>query len=112
MSPVRVTTATLSPTCVLLASQVVRSRFSPPTPSYRPCRGLADIYDPLSMPPDLLKAHKTLDKAVLSACGVPAGATDTEILAELFKRYETLTKVDQLPLPAKKTTRKRAAKKT
>ncbi len=41
-----------------------------------------------------------------------SGATDTEILAELFKRYEALTKADQLPLPAKNATRKRAAKKT
>lgn len=73
---------------------------------------LADLYDPLSMPSDLLKAHKTLDKAVLSAYGLPAGATDTQILAELFKRYEALTKADQLPLPEKKTIRKRAAKKT
>jgi hypothetical protein len=73
---------------------------------------LADLYDPLSMPTDLLKAHKALDKAVLSAYGLPAGATDTEILAELFKRYEALTKADQLPLPAKKAARKRAAKKT
>jgi hypothetical protein len=76
-----------------------------------PCSSLANLYDPLSMPPDLLKAHKALDKAVLSAYGLPAGATDTEILAELFKRYEALTKGDQLPLPAKKTVRKPAAKK-
>ncbi len=77
-----------------------------------PDSSLADLYDPLSMPPDLLKAHKTLDKSVLSAYGLPAPATDTEILSELFKRYEALTKVDQLPLPEKKATRKRAAKKT
>jgi len=76
-----------------------------------PDSSLADLYDPLAMPVDLLKAHKALDKAVLSAYGLPAGATDTEILAELFKRYEALTKVDQLPLPAKKRARKRVAKK-
>jgi len=72
---------------------------------------LADLYDPLAMPADLLKAHKTLDKAVLSAYGLPAGATDTQILAELFKRYEALTKADQLPLLGKKTPRKRAGKR-
>ncbi len=76
-----------------------------------PGSSLADLYDPLSMPPDLLKAHKSLDKAVLAAYGLAASATDTEILAELFKRYEALTKADQLPLPEKKTTRKRAAEK-
>ncbi len=36
---------------------------------------------------------------------------DAEILAELLRRHEGFTKADQLPLPAKKTTRKRAAKK-
>jgi hypothetical protein len=73
---------------------------------------LADLYDPLSMPSDLLKAHKALDKTVLSAYGLAGSATNTETLAELFKRYEALTKADQLPLPAKKTPRKRAVKKT
>ncbi len=63
------------------------------------------------MPADLLKAHRDLDKEVLSLYGLPASATDSEILTELFKRYEALTKADQLPLPAKKTPRKRAAKK-
>ncbi len=63
---------------------------------------LADLYDPLSMPVDLLRAHKSLDKAVLSAYGLPTGATDTEILTELFIRYEALSRADQLPLPAKK----------
>ncbi len=58
------------------------------------------------------RAHKALDKTVLSAYGLPAEASDTQILTELFKRYEALTKADQLPLPEKKKTRKRAAKKT
>ncbi len=63
------------------------------------------------MPAALLNAHREVDKAVLSLYGLPAGATDTQILAELFKRDEDLTKADQLPLPAKKAARKRAAKK-
>ncbi len=37
---------------------------------------------------------------------------DAEILAEKLRRHEVFTKADQLPLPAKKTVRKRAAKKT
>jgi hypothetical protein len=82
------------------------------TRELHPGSSLADLYDPLSMPSDLLKAHKALDKTVLSAYGLAGSATNTETLAELFKRYEALTKADQLPLPAKKTPRKRAVKKT
>ena len=29
-----------------------------------PDSSLADLYDPLTMPPDLVKAHQILDKAV------------------------------------------------
>ena len=72
---------------------------------------LADLYDPMLMPADLLDAHKYLDKAVLSAYGLSENTDDAEILTELFKRYEALTTLDQLPLPAKKAARKRAAKK-
>ncbi len=37
---------------------------------------------------------------------------DAEILAGFSRRHEMFTKADQLPLPAKKAARKRAAKKT
>lgn len=57
-----------------------------------PDSSLADLYDPLTMPVDLLKAHKKNDKAVLSAYGLPANATESEIVAHLFKMYEELTK--------------------
>lgn len=57
-----------------------------------PDSSLADLYDPLTMPADLLKAHKENDKAVLSAYGLPANATESEIVAHLFKMYEELTK--------------------
>jgi len=83
-----------------LAQKVMRARDEYPEAS------LADLYDPLSMPGDLLKAHKELDKAVLLAYGLGVGATDTQILAELFTRYESLTKADQLPLLEKKKPRK------
>lgn len=57
-----------------------------------PNSSLADLYDPMSMPTSLRKAHQQLDKAVLSAFGLKASATDEEILADLFKRYEELTR--------------------
>lgn len=55
---------------------------------------LADLYDPLTMPADLLKAHKENDKAVLVAYGLSSNASESEIVAHLFKMYEELTKKD------------------
>lgn len=57
-----------------------------------PKSSLADLYDPLTMPADLLKAHKANDKAVLQAYNLSADATESEIVAHLFKMYEQLTK--------------------
>lgn len=48
---------------------------------------LADLYDPLSMPLPLRKAHDKLDKAVLKAFGISSTATDQQILEHLFKEY-------------------------
>lgn len=57
-----------------------------------PESSLADLYDPLAMPADLRKAHKANDKAVLQAYGLKPDATESEIVAHLFKMYEKLTK--------------------
>ena len=55
-----------------------------------PGASLADLYGPLSMPADLTRAHQDLDKAVLTAYGLKASATDAEVLSVLFTRYEEL----------------------
>lgn len=47
---------------------------------------LADLYDPLATPPDLLKAHHDLDKAVDKAYGKNF-KTDEERVAFLFELY-------------------------
>ena len=60
--------------------------------SNHPENSLADLYDPLAMPADLLKAHKANDKAVLQAYRLKPDATESEIVAHLFKMYEKLTK--------------------
>ena len=54
---------------------------------------LADLYDPLSMPAVLRKAHRSNDKVVAQAYGF-ADILDDEpvIVAALLRRYETLTK--------------------
>lgn len=48
---------------------------------------LADLYDPLAMPPDLLRAHNDLDKSVERAYG-KTFKTDDERVAFLFKKYQ------------------------
>jgi hypothetical protein len=55
-----------------------------------PNSSLADLYDSISMPPDLRKAHQLNDKAILKACGIKESATDAEILSYLFDRYAKL----------------------
>lgn len=52
-----------------------------------PDSSLADLYDPLTMPPELLKAHKANDKAVLALYGFKPDATEEEIVAKLMQLY-------------------------
>ena len=51
---------------------------------------LADLYDPLTMPPALLKAHRQLDKAVDSAYSRKKFAGDADRVAFLFELYQEL----------------------
>ena len=55
-----------------------------------PGSSLADLYDPLATPADLVKAHGILDKVVLAALGLSPSASDGEVLSALFKRYGEL----------------------
>jgi len=48
---------------------------------------LADLYDPLAMPPDLRAAHEANDRAVLAAYGLAPDTPEPEIVAHLFKLY-------------------------
>ena len=48
---------------------------------------LADLYDPLTMPPDLRAAHAANDRAVLAAYGLAPDTPEPEIVAHLFKLY-------------------------
>ena len=52
---------------------------------------LADLYDDLTMPPELRKAHRANDAAVMEAYGFRKDMTEPEIVAELFKMYQKLT---------------------
>lgn len=51
---------------------------------------LADLYDPLTMPPELAAAHRKLDAAVERAYG-RRFADDAERVAFLFEKYRELT---------------------
>ena len=55
-----------------------------------PTSTLADLYDPLTMPPELVKAHQALDRAVDAAYGKTAFKTEAERVAFLFERYQQL----------------------
>jgi hypothetical protein len=56
-----------------------------------PGASLADLYDPLTMPPALLRAHQKLDAAVDKAYGKSGFKSDAERVAFLFARYRALT---------------------
>lgn len=69
-----------------------------------PGESLANLYDPMSMPPELVRAHHALDRAV-DAAYVFKGKTDAERVAFLFERYQRLTTL----LPVDKAARRRRA---
>ncbi len=49
---------------------------------------LADLYDPNTMPPELVKAHEKLDNVVKAAYGNKGFETEEEIVATLMKLYK------------------------
>lgn len=69
-----------------------------------PACTLADLYDPLTMPAPLLKAHQELDKAVDLCYRPQAFQSDRQRVEYLFMLYEKLT---QPLLPAPKPKRRK-----
>lgn len=58
-----------------------------------PDSSLADLYDDLTMPVELRKAHQNNDRAVMAAYGFDVKTmTESQCVAELFKLYQELTK--------------------
>jgi len=68
-----------------------------------PTSSLADLYDPRSMPKDLVDAHNALDRLVLAEYGLKSNATEADVLATLFARYAELTADLLSTTPVKKT---------
>ncbi len=57
-----------------------------------PDSSLADLYDELTMPVELRKAHQDNDRAVMQAYGFDVKTmTESQCVAELFKLYQELT---------------------
>jgi len=52
---------------------------------------LADLYDELTMPIELRKAHQANDRAVMEAYGFDPSMTEAQIVAELLKMYQKLS---------------------
>jgi hypothetical protein len=48
---------------------------------------LGDLYDPILMPLELVKAHQKLDALVLKIFDMTQGASDAEVLEKLFANY-------------------------
>jgi len=74
-----------------------------------PDSSLADLYDPLTMPEELQKAHAANDKTVLDLYGLSADATEEEIVAHLMDLYKK--KIDELE-PEKKTADNKKTRKS
>jgi hypothetical protein len=66
---------------------------------------LADLYDPISMPAGLVKAHHALDRAVDAAYGRANFKSEAERVAYLFTLYEKLTSL--FPTEKRKTRKRR-----
>ena len=60
---------------------------------------LADLYDDLTMPPELRKAHQANDRTVMDAYGFTKGTaartSESACVAELMKRYQQLLSAQQ-----------------
>ena len=69
-----------------------------------PQGSLADLYDPLTMPPVLVKAHQALDRAVDACYRKASFASDAQRVEFLFERYQQLTSL--LPTEKKSARRK------
>jgi hypothetical protein len=71
-----------------------------------PDASLADLYDPNTMPPNLVKAHRALDAAVDAAYSKKKFTGDADRVAFLFEMYQKLVSPMEA-LNAPKTKRKK-----
>ena len=60
-----------------------------------PDASLADLYDETTMPPELRKAHRQNDRAVMEAYGFSIKISESECVAALMKLYQSLTEQEK-----------------
>ena len=70
------------------ANEILKVRERYPNCTFR------ELYNQDTMPDDLLKAHKRLDKMVKLAYGIPANATERDCIIELYRLYRQLCGFD------------------
>ena len=68
---------------------------------------LADLYDPNLMPPDLRKAHQTLDRAVESPISRSGFTSERELVEHLFMLYKKMSASLKAAMKAKSKQRGR-----
>ena len=61
-----------------------------------PDSSLAELYDEVLMPPELIRAHQANDRAVMAAYGFTKGtpefSSESACVASLMRMYQELTK--------------------
>jgi hypothetical protein len=67
---------------------------------------LADLYDPLAMPPELVEAHQALDHATDAAYGGVPFAGEAKRVGFLFERYREMVSLLPVERPSRKNGRK------
>lgn len=55
-----------------------------------PDSSLADLYNPLTMPPEFRKAHTLNDIAVMHAYGFSTKMTESDCVEEIMRMYQQL----------------------
>lgn len=71
-----------------------------------PDSSLADLYDPLTMPPELFKAHRLNNMAVMAAYGFSTKMTEADCVAELMKLYQKMILEEKMKKSDKKSKKK------
>ena len=56
-----------------------------------PDSSLADLYDEVTMPIELRRAHQANDRAVMRAYGFSTSMSESDCVARLFEMYQLLT---------------------
>jgi N-6 DNA Methylase len=80
----------------------IRVKYGCPTPWRPKADGedtLSDLYHRISMPADLVKAHRVLDDAVDDAFGLPHGLNSVELHGAMLDRYKGLVDAERGAAP-------------